>query len=192
MPEVTLSAQCSATPQQAWAFVEHMDNWAPFLTGYQRHETIDERNSIWVVKGELGGLTRIAEFRVQITAWVEPERIAFELEGVDEPFAGHGIFSIAGAQSDPSPAAPTMRPGILQRIRDWIARRILSQIFGSTETAKNQPTAAPNTRLTCTLALNASGGSGPIMNILLAPMLPAIAQDMADKIVAALDQRAAA
>ena len=37
-------------------FVSDMNNWAPFLTGYQKHEIIDDTDSIWTLKGEVGML----------------------------------------------------------------------------------------------------------------------------------------
>jgi carbon monoxide dehydrogenase subunit G len=194
VPEVSLAADTAATPAEAWVFIENMENWAPFLTGYQRHETIDDRHSLWVVKGELAGLTLVAEFRVAITEWVAPSLVAFELEGVDEPFAGSGHFRIAAAAGTAAGTA-TPRParGWWARLRDAIARRLLRGVFGQRGTAPPAVVvgAPAATRLECTLALNAGGGSGPIMNLLLAPMLPAIAQDMADRIIAALAERTA-
>ena len=42
-------------PREAvWEFVKDMNNWAPFLTGYQKHEILDETDSIWTLKGDVG------------------------------------------------------------------------------------------------------------------------------------------
>jgi carbon monoxide dehydrogenase subunit G len=97
VPAVEIQRPTSASPAAAWAFVSDMDWWAPLLTGYQSHEQIDDRRSRWTVRGELGGLTRLAEFDVVVTEWVEPARIAFTLEGRDDPFSGSGTFAIAPA-----------------------------------------------------------------------------------------------
>lgn len=207
MPEVSINASTGASPQQAWAFIEDMDNWAPFLTGYQSHRKLDDRRSLWSVKGELGGLTRVAEFEVTITEWTEPRCVAFELQGLDEPFKGGGTFRIAPLtdfvpqQGEPAARPPARLPAHrwIARLRDWAARRILSLVFTTRpasvpghEIQRDAGAAAARTALDCTLALNAGGGSGPIMNMLLAPMLPAIGQAMSARLVAALDAIAAA
>ena len=35
-----------------------MDHWAPFLTGYQKHEKQSETESVWTLKGDVGVLAR--------------------------------------------------------------------------------------------------------------------------------------
>jgi carbon monoxide dehydrogenase subunit G len=89
-----------------WRFVEDMDNWARFVTGYQRHEKQSETDSTWTLKGDLGVLARTLTFRVHVTEWNGPSRVAFELSGVNEPMAGEGAFTIeSAAHADARPAA---------------------------------------------------------------------------------------
>ena len=38
-------------PEAVWEFVKDMNNWAPFLTGYQKHEIENDTDSIWTLKG---------------------------------------------------------------------------------------------------------------------------------------------
>jgi hypothetical protein len=47
------------------------------------------------VKGDLGPISRITKFRVNITEWVEGERVAFTVTGLNEPINGQGAISIA-------------------------------------------------------------------------------------------------
>lgn len=200
MPDVTITVDTAATAGQAWAFVEEMDNWAPFLTGYQSHTKLDDRESLWVVRGELGGLSRIAEFRVMITEWIAPQRVTFTLEGIDEPFMGTGSFVIQPGEGAVSTAVdrgePCPQPTVWRRLVDWVARRLVARIFGGGVARTPEPVraAAPSagaavTSMTFHLNVNAGGGSGPILNLLLAPMLKPVAEDMAGKIVAALETR---
>src|ERR1700744_1277883 len=51
MPEVEYMTTMQLEPQRVWEFVRDMNNWAPFLTGYQKHEIESETDSIWTLKG---------------------------------------------------------------------------------------------------------------------------------------------
>ena len=46
MPEVEYTTTLSLSREAVWTFVKDMNNWAPFLTGYQSHQIIDETDSI--------------------------------------------------------------------------------------------------------------------------------------------------
>jgi hypothetical protein len=80
-----------------------MNNWAPFTRGYQEHEVLNDRESIWTVKGDLGPISRITKFHVTITEWLEGERVAFTVAGLNEPITGQGAIQL----SDASGAAQT-------------------------------------------------------------------------------------
>lgn len=187
MPAVEIERPTAARPAAAWAFVSDMDHWAPLLTGYQRHEQIDDRHSVWTVKGELAGLTRLAEFDVAIAEWVEGDRIAFTLQGRDEPFSGSGAFHIVGAET--GTAVVPAPKGWLLRFRACIARWLLGRVTTLAE-APAVLSGAAGCLLGCRLEVQAGGGSGPIMNLLLGPILEAVAADTATRIVAALDDAA--
>lgn len=187
MPAVEIERTTSASPAAIWAFVSDMNNWAPLLTGYQSHEVLDDRHSVWVVRGEMGGLSRLAEFDVEITAWDDPDHIAFTLVGRDEPFTGSGAFRILGAEVDRGVAAPLSRPGLWSRIRMAIARWLLGRVTTLADDPVPEPATASSAILHCRLEVQAGGGSGPIMNVLLGPILEAVAQDTGNRIVAALD-----
>ncbi len=189
MPEVTIEKPTAASPAVAWAFVADMDHWAPLLTGYQRHKKIDAKRSRWWVKGEIGGLSRTAEFEVTITQWLEPEQIAFTLKGLDEPFTGSGAFRVAGKSATSAGAPPSV--GWWARLRARLARWLLGRVTSVANTGRASGAAEapsePRSVLSCRLEIEAGGGSGPIMNLLLGPLLGAVAEDTATRIVQVLE-----
>ena len=191
MPSVEHSEFVDAAPSQIWAFVRNMDNWAPFVTGYQRHEKLSESESIWHLKGELGGLTRIAEFKVLIDEWDEGGKVRFSLRGVNEPVTGSGQFLVS-TLSDPSapPQAAPADTGIVARIARWLYSRIFGGKAGGTRHA--QLTGPVTSRIDFLLSLNAGGGAGMILNALITPMLRRVAEDLAGKIANAITQQSTA
>jgi carbon monoxide dehydrogenase subunit G len=83
-----------------WDFVQEMDNWGRFVTGYQKHEKQSDVDSTWTLKGDVGVLSRTLTFQVKILEWNGPSRVSFTLDGVNEPMHGEGTFSletVAGA-----------------------------------------------------------------------------------------------
>ena len=99
MPEVDYTAIIEVPRPTVWEFVRDMNNWAPFATGYQSHEVISDRESIWTVKGDVGPISRVTKFRVIITEWVEQEKVAFTVEGLNEPITGEGAITITDTES---------------------------------------------------------------------------------------------
>ncbi len=198
MPEVEHTTTVTASLPQVWNFVEDMDNWAPFLTGYQRHEKINRDESIWVVKGELGGLTRSAEFKVQVTEWNEPSRVTFVMQGLQEPVTGSGEFlaiDLGGGMPNavPPAAVPAHSPsgGWLSRLWERLSRWLLRRVTNSADVQAAAPVADagdPNTQITFRLNVQAGGATGPVLNLLLGPMLKPVAEDLAMKIAQAVDK----
>ncbi|NIJ17828.1 CoxG family protein [Sphingobium vermicomposti] len=196
MPEVEHTTTVAASMPQVWNFVEDMDNWAPFLTGYQRHEKINRDESIWVVKGELGGLTRTAEFKVQVTEWQEPSRVTFVMQGVQEPVTGSGEFlatDLGGGADDASSApaaAPASTGSWLGRLWDRLSRWLLRRVTNSVDVQAVKPAVSGgqrNTQITFRLNVQAGGATGPVLNLLLGPMLKPVAEDLAMKIARSVD-----
>lgn len=199
MPSVQHARIVTAPFAQVWPFVRDMDNWAPLVTGYQRHEKLSDTESVWHLKGELGGLTRVAEFRAVVTEWDEDGRVSFTLQGVNEPVTGDGDFLAAPLAGKAAPAAavaaePTTRPGFLARLRTAVARLVYDRLFGS----RNAPAAFPRpspatgageeTRITLRLNVNAGGMAGPVLNMLISPMLRPVAEDLANGIAARIER----
>jgi carbon monoxide dehydrogenase subunit G len=185
MPKVEHITMVAASPANVWAFVRDMDNWAPFLTGYQKHTKLSEEESRWFLKGELGGLTRMVEFKVRILKWNEPDNVEFELVGVNEPVNGSGEFAVFATAPDEPPQAVVPR-----RLGDRFVRWVLAHIFGARQTSGvggSKETEA--TKLRFTVALTARGVSGPVFNTLLTPMMKPVAEDLASRIAEAIGKQ---
>ena len=99
MPEITYATTMAAPRATVWEFVRDMNNWAPLTRGYQEHEILNDRESVWTVKGDLGPISRITKFHVTITEWVEGEKVAFTVKGLNEPINGQGAINIADAEA---------------------------------------------------------------------------------------------
>jgi carbon monoxide dehydrogenase subunit G len=169
MPSANHDRMIAAPFDRVWAFVRDMDNWAPLVTGYQRHEKLSDTESFWFLKGELGGLTRIAEFKVHIDEWDETGRVRFSLQGVNEPVTGSGSF-VAEPVAGDAPEVPPVQRGFLARLSDALVRRLFEQC-----------------RIGFALTLNAGGGAGMILNMLLTPMMKPVAEDLADRIAGTIE-----
>lgn len=100
MPTVNYTTTMAAPRAVVWEFVRDMNNWAPFTRGYQSHEIINERESIWTVKGDLGPISRVTKFHITITEWVEGERVGFTVRGLNEPITGAGAIHLTDAAED--------------------------------------------------------------------------------------------
>ncbi len=146
MPEVEHSVTVRAPVVDVWAFIKDFDNWAPFLIGYQSHEVVDETDSIWTIKGDVGILSRTVKLRIHITEWVEGERVSFALKGLTESVEGSGTFV---AQPDPE-----------------------------------------GCQLSFQLSLKAGGLSGPMVNVVMGPLLRPAASSLAEKIAKRVEETA--
>lgn len=99
MPKVDYSTVMDVPRAEVWEFVRDINNWAPFATGYQHHEIINEQESVWTVKGEIGPISRTTKFHIVITEWAEEERVGFTVQGVNEPISGEGVIRLTDADT---------------------------------------------------------------------------------------------
>jgi carbon monoxide dehydrogenase subunit G len=180
--------ETSLAPGAIWEFVREMDHWAPLLTGYQKHEKQSETESVWTLKGDVGVLARTLRFRVQVTEWAGPERVAFALRGLNEPMTGEGSFSIqalgAGAQGPGPPALAPARG--LARLWERIVRFFFRRARGP-GVARAPAPEAPTTRMTFALRVDPGGPMAPMIDALMKPAMAAAAEDLAQRIVAQLE-----
>jgi carbon monoxide dehydrogenase subunit G len=100
MPSVTHMTTVSAPIDVVWDYIKDMGNWAPYLEGYQKHEEINEQESIWTLKGNVGVLSRVVQIKITITEMVEPQKVSFELDGLTEKVTGGGTFLASGISSN--------------------------------------------------------------------------------------------
>jgi carbon monoxide dehydrogenase subunit G len=185
MPEVTYSTTMALTPEQIWAFVKDMNNWAPFLTGYRKHEIIDATDSIWTLRGDVGILSRTVQFKAHVTEWDGPRRVSFTLTGMNEVMEGGGCLEMeAGA----APAVAPPKAGLWRRLLDAIARFFFRRMHGAgPQRALKGEGGGTLSRLTFTLRMDAGGPTGPLVNAMLGPALFPAAEDLANKIAAHLE-----
>lgn len=187
MPEIAYTTELRLPLDEVWTFVSDMNNWAPFLTGYQRHQVVDETDSIWTLKGDVGILSRVVELRAHVTEWSAPERVAFTLTGLNETVDGGGSLVIAeGAPGVALPAPPA--PGLFQRLLRWLFRLVNR---GASDERRALPAATGRaTKLTFTLRMEAGGPTGPLVNAMLGPAMEPAVEDLANKIASHLEGRA--
>ena len=189
MPEVQYTTTMSLDRTLIWEFVKDMNNWAPFLTGYQRHEIVNETDSIWELKGDVGVLARLVKLKAHITEWQGPERVSFTLLGLNEPVDGGGTLTMSPCTDAPA-AAPLVRAGFFRRVLDSVVRFLFRLVNGKGPERANDAgrTGAPVSQLTFTLRMDAGGPTGLLVNAMLGPALMPAAEDLANKIAAHLEK----
>ncbi|MCP4907987.1 MAG: SRPBCC family protein [bacterium] len=193
MAEHTHTVTTSVAADVVWDFVSDMDRWAPFLLGYQAHEKKSDSESIWTIKGDVGTLTRIVNFRVLITEWTEPERVRFTLEGIGEPMEGDGSFQLEmlGPSQTVIEAPSVEAPGAGFFVRFWAAlvRRVLGR--GRAERPGGAGAAGDTAavRLTFRMGLTPKGTMAPMIDAMIKPVMVATAEDLAERIVLHLEDR---
>ena len=182
MAEVEHTSATSVPVQTLWEFVSEMDNWAAWVTGYQSHEKESEDDSVWVLKGDLGAMTRTLRFRVHIEEWAGPSRVGFRLEGLNEPVRGRGEFVIATAEGAPAPPA---RKSLAARMLEAIVRFL----WRRPRAARREPTGTAEARMTFRLTLEPGGPMGPMIDAMVKPAMSVAAEDLAGRILGHLEGR---
>ena len=192
MPEAIVETQVNLPMQAVWDFVKDMNNWAPFIRGYQSHEIQDDRRSIWRLKGDVGVLSREVSLNVHITEWNGPHRVAFTLDGINESVHGAGNFEMKSASraSEVEMGANKKAPSTLwERFWQWFWKKFLSQSSGAQPPALTGDVSPTQTSTLCfTFQLEAGGPTGPLVNAMLGPMLHPVTEELAQRIVDHLHQ----
>lgn len=99
MPAGTHTLEIDVPIQKIWEFIEDMNKWAPLVPGYIEHEILNERQSTWKFKGDIGIMQKTVSLKIDITEWIAPTKVTFDLKGISENFNGNGYFE-AEAISD--------------------------------------------------------------------------------------------
>lgn len=92
MPRGMHQVELNLPIEAIWNFVKDMDNWAPLVPNYICHEKLSDRLSTWEFKSDIGLLKKKISLIIDITEWVEPTRVSFNLKGKSEKYAGKGYF----------------------------------------------------------------------------------------------------
>lgn len=204
MPEVEYVTTVDASLDRVWDFVQDMRKWGHLLVGFQSVEILDDRQSIWTLKGDVGILTREVRIQVDITEWIPNERVSFELTGITEGIDGSGTFLMAPVDSsaivDQPPSAAPPKLGIFKRLQRAFARALLRRI--DRRSSRPAPPAArpdvaqradrasaggPASQLSFRLRVSPLGPMAPMLEVLMEPMIEPAAQDLADGIRAAVE-----
>ena len=214
MPEIEYSVQIAAPVEQVWAYVEILPNWAHLMIGFQKLDLVDDRRSVWTLRGNVGILSREVDIQADITLWEPLRRVEFEITGLTERISGEGSFTLARvgdpvagpatAEDDPAiEPAPDRRPWY-RRLRLAIARFILHRVMSRSTERATPPEPTPATAGTATAGTATAGDGGasqltfhlkvipggpmaPMLELLMAPMLEPAAQDLGTGIRAALE-----
>ncbi len=189
MPEVEYVTTMTLAPERVWEFVRDMNNWAPFLTGYQKHEIESETDSIWTLKGDVGVLSRTVRLKAHVTEWNGPERVSFTLVGLDEVVEGGGTLTIGKPAATAGAAIEKAKPAkasVWRRLVDGFFRLMFRWVNGKAP-ERLAAAGAAESQLTFRLRMDAGGPAGPLVNAMLAPALKPAAEDLANKIAAHLE-----
>lgn len=92
MPNGTHKVDVALSKEQIWEFVHDMNNWAPLVPGYITHNIINENESTWEFKGDLGFMKKTVKLKIDIKEWNEPISVIFDLKGTSDNFKGGGHF----------------------------------------------------------------------------------------------------
>jgi carbon monoxide dehydrogenase subunit G len=84
--------EVNAPIQHVWNFVRSIDRWAPLVPGYIEHEILNDRESMWKFKNEVGMMKKTLHLKVVITNWIEPNKVTFDLKSMNEKLHGNGYF----------------------------------------------------------------------------------------------------
>jgi carbon monoxide dehydrogenase subunit G len=191
LPEVEYATTARLPVDAIWDFVREMDNWARFVTGYQSHEKEDEDDSVWVLKGDVGVLSRTLKFRVHVTEWAGPSRVRFELRGLNEPMQGEGEFRMEPYEEPSAAASPAPERGLLARLFEPLFRLLLRLLRGRPARAAGADAGpgAGMARLTFRLRIDPGGPMAPMVSAMMTPALRPAAEDLANRIMAHLEAR---
>ena len=106
MPEVGYTTVVAAPVERVWDYVQDLHNWCELMVGYQALDIVDDRRSIWTLRGDVGILSREVKIQVDITEWLPLERVTFVVTGITERLEGAGAFILQPVGADDEPAAP--------------------------------------------------------------------------------------
>jgi carbon monoxide dehydrogenase subunit G len=190
MAEVEYSTTAKLPVETIWDFVREIDNWAAYMTGYQSHEKENADDSVWVLKGDVGAMTRTLKFRVHVSEWAGPERVTFELEGLNEQMSGDGEFVMQSYEAEiVETASAPARKSWLQRAVEAVVRFFFRLFRGRAERAASADTGPGEgmARLRFRLEMRPGGPMGPMINAMIKPAMTVAAEDLANRIVGHLE-----
>ena len=189
------SIRIARSAEDLWDYMASFSNWAPHVVGYQSLREVDEKTSVWTLRGDVGILSREVEIEVGVSEWDEGRSAAFTLTGLTERLDGTGSFEVRRAEEDA--AVPTVAPapeklGWWARFRRRMARRMIRRTRGKAVapaalTDPSGETAGPASWLTFRLQVAPGGPMAPMVEMLMEPLLVPAAEDLSVQIQQALE-----
>lgn len=205
MADATYTTTTRVPLGRVWDFVQEMDNWGRFVTGYQKHEKQDEKHSTWTLRGDVGVLSRTLTFKVEIVEWNGPERVAFTLTGVNEPMQGGGTFTMATVPGESVASAaglsvetlappPSRNPlfRALQAFWRWLLGRAGDGAVRDASATRAASAGDTLTQLRFELSLVPGGPMAPMVDAMIRPLMLPAAENLANRILAELEGAAPA
>jgi carbon monoxide dehydrogenase subunit G len=92
MPSGIHQVEVQLPIERVWDFVKEMDHWAPLVPGYINHQKLNDRQSTWEFKSDIGIMKKKVNLLITIKDWMEPTQVTFVLKGINEKFSGEGYF----------------------------------------------------------------------------------------------------
>lgn len=178
MIEADYTLDVAASVDRVWRYVEVIPNWAPFMIGFQKVDLVDDRRSIWTLRGDVGVLAREVQLQADITAWEPPHRAEFTITGLTERITGTGWFTLAQATGEP--ATVPQRPPWWRRLRFALARALLRRVARRAPPAEAGGAATgggQRSRLAFHLEVAPGGPMAPMVELLMRPLVEPAAQD---------------
>jgi carbon monoxide dehydrogenase subunit G len=195
------SVRIDRTVEELWAFMATFPNWAPYVVGYQGLREVDAKTSVWILRGDVGILSREVEIEVQVTGWDEGRSAVFALTGLTERMTGTGSFEVRPAEAEERDAPPAVVPaperlGWWARFRRRMARRMIRRARRTAPVAPSAAAAPVGTPsgagswLTFRLEVAPGGPMAPMVEMLMEPLLEPAAEDLSVQIRQAVEGRA--
>jgi carbon monoxide dehydrogenase subunit G len=158
MPEVGYTTVVAASVERVWDYVENLNNWSHLMVGFRQLEIVDDRKSVWTLRGDVGILSREVKIQIDITEWLPLDRVTFVVTGLTERLDGSGSFilgrlpdvdSTEPGRADTSPTELSSlepsslgRSSLLRRWRFAFARWLFARLSRKAVVERTGATAA--------------------------------------------------
>jgi carbon monoxide dehydrogenase subunit G len=110
--------------EEVWEFVKDMDHWAPLVPGYIKHQKLNDRQSTWEFKSDIGIMKKKINLLIDIKEWNAPTKVTFQLTGINEKFKGSGYF-----EAEPLGRNQTKMTGFLDILAEGPMAAIVNNIL---------------------------------------------------------------
>ncbi|MBP1971291.1 carbon monoxide dehydrogenase subunit G [Virgibacillus natechei] len=130
MPSGIHQVEMNIPIENVWSFVSDMNNWAPLVPGYAEHEILSDRQSTWKFRGDVGVIHKTVDLKIDITKWLEPTTVCFDLVGLNENFKGDGYFKakvINGRQTEMTGYIDITAKGVMGPMINSVLRTLVAK-----------------------------------------------------------------